>query len=838
MSARERKMLILSRSTSLSNAQSNISDSDAVDKKVEESVDRSLMSVAMSSSQSNLMHKESTKQDSTSSLAKGYGSSSVSGTQFETMDDRNKITLSNRNLKDDLGDTDGTKYLSPHPTITAKKIATPSSLFGEIMKRTQAEIVTDLNTSEEHHRSDNIRDMPVLGDASSTHCTFSASKPSTNHDHIGEGLISSNLPKRRNLFKQYSKRSGTDTSFFSSPKKRRSTSQASNQPLQHDVTDTHNFSSPQKTIRSDHENSSRKNYSSPCKLKTGVVWDPCTPISNKKSSLRRSPSNTPENQSDHKTPPRKRNINWDPRTPDVPKASFSTPNRYVNSPGGFALMNMINSCMSPQVFNHKRFSATNDEEQNSRSSTGSMSAVLDNWNETWMKVPRYLNSNIEMRSLDDVALPGEVGLIDWSIKDMVRIEYCPSSCIPGKPFQMPNKRQELSFRALRSQMRVDELAFQLFFNPNKTSAVFDDSTTTFSKEEIFCASWKAACMYWQYPASYPLQNSIVHSSNTSSNSGNLRRTHSLEFSRSSNSNLGNIEFSKKLNGKSHHTSTGSFTHSHYSSHYTPMNLNKKKLFCDYVKGSKAPLRQIVEKVDQISDASVFSAKRQNEWQECFKAISSRWMAHIQEANEDAALLDLTREYFYALLPNETFLFRVIRETRAGKVTHVPMIVLSSTTKETRFFLKKMGITIKLWHSNGDSFGEYKTVEENFVTNSSEDDTTDYQSDDNAMKLREELEDLRKAAHESVGAEVSILTSKAFRDSGEKNTTKKVQTFVILDHDDCSAFCEIFLNMHGLPHFCQDSDQNSHQIDVPLLLCRYLGPNPYMKLSHLSSSQNE
>jgi hypothetical protein len=37
---------------------------------------------------------------------------------------------------------------------------------------------------------------------------------------------------------------------------------------------------------------------------------------------------------------------------------------------------------------------------------------------------------------------------------------------------------------------------------------------------------------------------------------------------------------------------------------------------------------------------------------------------------------------------------------------------------------------------------------------------------------------------------------------------------------------------------QDSDQNSHEIDVPLLLCRHLGPFPWMTLCNVSSSYNQ
>ncbi len=107
-----------------------------------------------------------------------------------------------------------------------------------------------------------------------------------------------------------------------------------------------------------------------------------------------------------------------------------------------------------------------------------------------------------------------------------------------------------------------------------------------------------------------------------------------------------------------------------------------------------------------------------------------------------------------------------------------------------------------------------------------------------MKLREELEDLRKADHESVVAEISILTFKSYGENGGKGKRKTVVPFVILDHDDCSAFCEIFLNRCGHLQSYQDSSQNSHEMDVPLLLCRHLGPFPWMTLCNVSSSYDQ
>lgn len=145
-----------------------------------------------------------------------------------------------------------------------------------------------------------------------------------------------------------------------------------------------------------------------------------------------------------------------------------------------------------------------------------------------------------------------------------------------------------------------------------------------------------------------------------------------------------------------HTSRGPFM---LSNKYISLNTRNKK--------TSMNLWEVVEKGDQISDANIINVKRQNEWQECFnKAMTCWWMARIQEVMEDSAIFDLSREYFYVISSNETFVLWVIRETRIGKVKYLSMIVsLSLTTKETRALLSTMGITLKSWQSNGDCFGE-------------------------------------------------------------------------------------------------------------------------------------
>jgi hypothetical protein len=147
----------------------------------------------------------------------------------------------------------------------------------------------------------------------------------------------------------------------------------------------------------------------------------------------------------------------------------------------------------------------------------------------------------------------------------------------------------------------------------------------------------------------------------------------------------------------------------------------------------------------------------------------------------------------------------------------------------------MGIKIKMKtvpDSTNEKNQAFEVLSEDFVERWLE--TKENKEDSDTSQVHQELEALRRATTlESVGAEVSIsmLNRSKSKDKGKKST-QIFSPLIIEGFDNCMAFYEIFLNSIGNLG-CFEGDNSA--TDVPLLICRSLGPGRYMTLRQLSSS---
>ncbi|EJK56334.1 hypothetical protein THAOC_23807 [Thalassiosira oceanica] len=192
------------------------------------------------------------------------------------------------------------------------------------------------------------------------------------------------------------------------------------------------------------------------------------------------------------------------------------------------------------------------------------------------------------------------------------------------------------------------------------------------------------------------------------------------------------------------------------------------------------------------DAALLLDRRRKEWQLAFKSLFQTWMSKLRsiqrKPKSEAPDEEMIRCMFYVLSHDRVSLFRCARKPEGGPIE--PTIEFSSETD----------VREKQQPSPSDK--ESVSAELNAIK----------WADNESGKV---TIDLKRKAQETKGL---TLTDRRSRSSA----------VYVSGEDDCLAVYEQLLNTYGLE--CEDSDR-----DVPLLICRSLGPCSHTTLSKLTAT---
>ena len=621
-------------------------------------------------------------------------------------------------------------------------------------------------------------------------------------------------------------------------------------------------------------------------------------------------------QSQHATPKRTPIRTPSRTTPNYRKTPTSM-SRYYNSPGGFALQRLLEGCRTPQLAynSNKRFTSlqhhkhhhksstsltlgpfndddveADDDEKSTRSTNSATTSAngLDDWYEESIRLPRYdtpppntslidrtnyKDGNNQENSNTTLLVRGEVSIVDWSIKSMLKFECHPGNCIPGRAFPIIDRQQQGHY-SIPNEYQVERLAMSLFTNHllvhdttkiKKTSPLDSSSSSTMREFEHILAQWNAGLMYYQHPSIHPLPCSILNKNQktiSESVGGQINSTKSFNIG----SSLLLQGFPTRMNSETSRSKLFSKPKTRIKDDSSYPSLSKS------VYGSEAKVQQrsILSGIgclgglgnsygDGTKTTSISSLLEQREydWQECFRSLYQMWIGEIQQLNHDISINDksvdghiedlASRLYFYSIKPGTTILFRATVEYDNKVATVMPLILLSSSTFEMRSILRSMGATLKCVDTKNKSKSNLLNVDEDFIDEWFKEKITVHSNNNNIDEnLRKEMEELRKASvnEEALGGEIAFSLHNG--KTTTKTTSRKKQSdfppLLIYDHEDCNIFFEFYLNTCGgkINKTSMWKKQNIPYVgdsiqDVPLLLSRSLGAAAarYMTIRQLS-----
>jgi hypothetical protein len=495
---------------------------------------------------------------------------------------------------------------------------------------------------------------------------------------------------------------------------------------------------------------------------------------------------------------------------------LSTPSKTVRhktngiSPGGFQLQDVIEGFgNSPFCFAKKNhFGTPASASRTSRQSSSSLDS-------TPRRTLEWHECTVDSRALH---------FMDWTIQSALELEYTPAVL------------QHVDAAIVQNQALCQFGSGMDVRRPGQQ--------TTHSREHEAAVAWQASRFYWQHPSTYPLP------------------PHMLEPAFS-----GTRSAKKKLVDKS-----ASFSNSALGSNSSMPPPTRKPTADskqDFGLMGQKQKRGIGSKDDTAT--SRFLETRAHEWQEAFRSLYMSWMEQIRQLNcrtrahaeNDAHLVvqQVSDLYFYATGKGHTVLFRVgverRRETSSSHTTvpqealndgmarFVPEIIISSSTLKLRDKLRSMGVQLMLldnWQSL--KRGVFK---EEDLTRSLQPLSTSVklQQQDNSPSIQAELVALRRAQAfgQTVGADVSVRVHSRVGGghSLPSRSPKRIPPLYMTGLDDCAAFFEIYYNTFGdmrAGNLYFHSKANEWPQDVPLLLCRKLGPFLHSTLKSARSTMRQ
>jgi len=207
-------------------------------------------------------------------------------------------------------------------------------------------------------------------------------------------------------------------------------------------------------------------------------------------------------------------------------------------------------------------------------------------------------------------------------------------------------------------------------------------------------------------------------------------------------------------------------------------------------------------------------QRVHEWKECFQAMFRKWIHQVIHYKLERKSIPLSNICFYSLCPGQVVLFKGYNSSSLEGPPATPLIVLSSTTTQTRHTLLSMGIQLRVLNEM--------------------DLTLDILSLDMLHDLEKKSPSIRGNTEQDGGSKQGNV-----RQSNLEHTRKRSVPMYILGTRDCLRYYEYFLNTLGSQLSCHafplgHTHTPKRVCDVPLLLCRSLGPCRHTTLKTLSS----
>jgi hypothetical protein len=438
--------------------------------------------------------------------------------------------------------------------------------------------------------------------------------------------------------------------------------------------------------------------------------------------------------------------------PSTPQASFR---QFVASPGGFQLLDFVNSVGSP--FLHLPPDGPKHTTKSTPGSVGSTPRRDVEWHQTSITHDSFR-------------------LIDWTLKSKLQFQ-----CQPG-----------LS-SVHCCDARVQREAMRLFLSPDvsRDEAAIDPA-----------AQFLESLYYWQHPA-------VVQSDRQQ----NMPRT-TLSMGRNANSTLPTEQSS----------------------------------LVD-VKSMPPPIAKVSKSNEE--HRLVWVDERKQMWQQAFCSLLSSWtqrIRHIAERwvdkdSERCDPKDMADTYFYAVGKGHVALFRMGLSERNvdGEASHLlPEIVVSSSTLALRNKLRAMGARWYLLARYEDFNGEFH--EEMLETERCDpyekcEENIEYRptvSKDDILALRR-----AQALGKTAGADVSF-SMRPRNGRVRPRLPSRVPPLCLHGIDDCLAFAEAYLNAFGQISTGQPLTWGNQNLDddVPLLLCRKLGPFLHSTLNKVTCVRSD
>lgn len=495
------------------------------------------------------------------------------------------------------------------------------------------------------------------------------------------------------------------------------------------------------------------------------------------------------------------------------------------SPGGFQLLDFVNGFGNSPLF--QRFSKpsvapvrTPDPTRRNAFSELSQTPEPQPQTDVPQPTPRQ-----EVEWHECCVAEGE-WMVDWSLKSVMEIQ-----CHPKIPMIADEFQQSI---------------LQQFVSPSFTGRIETVQSLSSGSDNHSTAhliEFHAALCYWQHPGVHPLPNDFFSLSGRPIHPTMLKSDSAMSKIKSSYSDSGNSNSSSR--------------------HAMPPPKKSMRAFSD-TNSNAAPSNN---RISNYSNGA-FIQSRAEEWQASFRSLYRVWEQKIRDMNAEWTLngrLDhdivsaemikkVSETYFYALGKGHTILFRVggVRnkdrnlDTAESEATFqfTPEIVISSSSQSFRTKLRSMGVELFLlndWNGQTGVFEEEGLLGSHGHSNGM---TQDVTASPNVLA---ELLALRRAqmCGWNVGADVavSLKPKTAHRQGFNGFSPKSVPPLLISGNDQCASFSILYslaLGQIGMSNYDSPMEAKDLSFDVPLLICRKLGPflngsiksiTPYVKEQH-------